>query len=266
MSVLTLVSHRLCPYVQRAAIALAEKRVAFRRIDVDLSNKPDWFREISPLGKVPLLRVVDGDRKVTIFESAVILEFLEETQPNGLHPADPIERARHRSWIEFGSSILDAIAAFYNAKTDADLRARGKDLSAMFARVESELVEGPWFTGETFSLVDAVYGPVFRYFDVLDRIGDFGIFDGKPRTMAWRDALSARPSIRAAVAPDYAERLAKFLSHRQGELSARMGTRMAGLRGAHPVGPEPSPPQLLLTHQSADWTPHKQLEKGNDAL
>ncbi|TGU31135.1 glutathione S-transferase family protein, partial [bacterium M00.F.Ca.ET.152.01.1.1] len=54
---LTLVSHHLCPYVQRAAIALAEKAVPFERVNVDLADKPDWFRAISPLGKVPLLRV-----------------------------------------------------------------------------------------------------------------------------------------------------------------------------------------------------------------
>jgi glutathione S-transferase len=47
---LTLISHTLCPYVQRAAIVLAEKGVAFERRDVDLANKPDWFKAVSPLG------------------------------------------------------------------------------------------------------------------------------------------------------------------------------------------------------------------------
>lgn len=54
---ITLVSFALCPYVQRAAIVLAEKNVPFTRIDVDLDDKPDWFRAISPLGKVPLLQI-----------------------------------------------------------------------------------------------------------------------------------------------------------------------------------------------------------------
>ena len=64
-----LVSHELCPYVQRAAIALAEKGVAFERADIDLAAKPDWFRAASPLGKVPLL-LVDGG--AVLFESAAI--------------------------------------------------------------------------------------------------------------------------------------------------------------------------------------------------
>ncbi len=54
---LELVSHYLCPYVQRAAIALAEKGVPFTRAYVDLADKPAWFTAISPLGKVPLLKV-----------------------------------------------------------------------------------------------------------------------------------------------------------------------------------------------------------------
>ncbi|TIS60565.1 MAG: glutathione S-transferase family protein, partial [Mesorhizobium sp.] len=111
---LTLVSHHLCPYVQRAAISLAEKGVPFERVKVDLANKPDWFKAISPLGKVPLLRVPSGGKEEVIFESAIILEFLEETEANPLHPADPLMKARHRAWIEFGSAILNAIGCFYS--------------------------------------------------------------------------------------------------------------------------------------------------------
>src|SRR5260370_16972647 len=82
---LRLISHKLCPYVQRAVIALTEKGASFERIDIDLANKPGWFLAISPLGRTPVLQVGD----VPIFESAVILQYLEETEPNPLHPAAP---------------------------------------------------------------------------------------------------------------------------------------------------------------------------------
>jgi len=114
---LRLISHKLCPYVQRAVIALSEKGVAFERIDIDLANKPDWFLAISPLGKTPVLQVGD----VAIFESAVILEYLEETQPHQVHPADPLRRAEHRGWIEFGSAILNDIAGFYVASDESNI-------------------------------------------------------------------------------------------------------------------------------------------------
>ncbi|UVK45983.1 glutathione S-transferase family protein [Mesorhizobium sp. AR07] len=220
---LILVSHPLCPYVQRAAISLAEKGVPFERVDIDLANKPDWFKAISPLGKVPLLRVQRDGEETVIFESAVILEFLEETQANPLHPADPYARARHRAWIEFGSAILNAISRFYSAQTEATFIAEGDALSAMFDRLEAELADaernGPWFAGERFSFVDAVHGPVFRYLDAFDRIGDFGILDDKPRVRAWREALSERRSIRQAVVSDYPQRLHAFLQAKGSHLS-----------------------------------------------
>jgi glutathione S-transferase len=211
---LKLISHKLCPYVQRAVIALTEKGVAFERIDVDLANKPDWFLEISPLGKTPVLLV--GDR--AIFESAVILEYLEETQPKPLHPADALVRAEHRAFIEFGSAVLNDIAGLYSAPDEPAFKARTAQLEAKFARLEAR-VAGPWFDGEKFSLVDAVFGPVFRYFDVFDEIGDFGILTDKPRLARWRANLAARPSVRSAVGANYPALLRDFIERRHSHLS-----------------------------------------------
>src|SRR3954449_13575081 len=149
---LKLISHKLCPYVQRAVIALTEKGVEFERIDVDLANKPDWFLALSPLGKTPVLQIGNA----AIFESAVILEYLEETQPNPLHPADPLKRAEHRAWIEFGSAVLNDIAGFYAAPDEATFNAKTTQLAQRFARLEERVVAEPWFDGETFSLVDTV--------------------------------------------------------------------------------------------------------------
>lgn len=219
---LTLVSHHLCPYVQRAAIALDEKGVAFERITVDLATRPGWFCAISPLGKVPLLRVGSTDGETVLFESAVILEYLEETQPHPLHPADPLPRARHRGWIEFGSAILNGIWRFYTASDAAALTAEARALGDQFARIEAELGSGPWFAGEPFSLVDAAFAPVFRYFDRFDAIADFGILAGKPKLARWREALAVRPSVSRAVAADYPQRLDAFMRARGGALSRLM--------------------------------------------
>jgi glutathione S-transferase len=215
---ITLVSHHLCPYVQRAAIALDEKQVVHERVYVDLSDKPEWFKAISPLGKVPLLRV--GSE--VLFESAVILEYLEETHDPPMHPPDPLARARHRAWIEFGSAILGDIWRFYTAPDGETLDARRDSLQAKFDWLEQNLSEGPYFAGERFHLVDAVYGPVFRYFDVFDRIADFGVFDDLVKVQAYRVALADRASVRVAVAEDYPHRLWDFLLARSSELSRRM--------------------------------------------
>lgn len=222
MQQLVLVSHHLCPYVQRAAICLEEKGVAFERVYVDLSNKPEWFTKISPLGKVPLLKVQKDGVEHIIFESAVILEYLEETEPHALHPQDALERARHRAWMEFGSQILNRIWNFYTAKDEKALSGQAQLLHDMFKRVDAELTDGPFFAGEHFSLVDAVYGPIFRYFDVFDQVGDFAVFAGLAHTQGWRTVLSQRASVKNAVTDDYNYRLLVFLKNRNSALSTRI--------------------------------------------
>ncbi len=215
---LTLVSFDLCPYVQRAAIVLAEKGVPFERIDVDLSNKPDWFKAISPLGKVPLLKV--GDE--VLFESAPIVEYLDETEGPALHPRDPLEKAKHRAWMEFGSSIL---ADLWTIETTGDQSAFEAKVAAVrekFARIEAVLGDGPYFGGASFTIVDAVFAPIFRYFDVFDGFADLGIFAGTPKVRAWRKALAERPSVHLAVVPDYADRLRAFLRRHNGQLARMM--------------------------------------------
>ncbi|RQR79136.1 glutathione S-transferase family protein [Burkholderia sp. Bp9012] len=228
---LVLASHVLCPYVQRAAIVLAEKEVPYERRDVDLARKPAWFLAISPLGKTPVLLV----NQAPIFESAVICEYLEETLPRPLHPQDPLHRAQHRSWMEFGSAILNAIGAFY-AAPDADaLERKQHELRVKFTQLDDALGDGPYFAGSHFCMVDAVFGPVFRYFDVFDTIADFGIFAQRPKIQAWRHALANRPSVIAAVSTDYPAALEKFLVARGSELSRLILAR----RSARPTASHP---------------------------
>ncbi len=215
---ITLISHSLCPYVQRIAIALVEKRVEHERRVVDLANKPQWFLDISPLGRTPVLQVGEA----ALFESGAILEYLEETMPNPLHPTDPVVRAHHRAWIGFGSECLNEIAGFYSAPDMQTLNVKAAALHARFSVMESQLGPGPWFEGMRFSLVDAVFAPVFRYFDTFDQIDDFGVFDGLTGTLAWRRALATRDSVRGAVAANYDTQLAAFLRRRGSALSQLM--------------------------------------------
>ncbi|WP_426231122.1 glutathione S-transferase family protein [Pararhizobium sp. DWP3-4] len=212
--VLTLISHHLCPYVQRASIVLAEKGVAFERTYIDLAAKPDWFLRISPLGKVPLLAIPRGRADAILFESAVICEYFEETQgPPALHPEDPLLRALHRGWMEFGSSILADLWVYETTKDPAQFEAKRQVLKAKFATLEQELGAGPYFAGSRFSMVDAVFAPVFRYFELFEALLPSGIFDGLPRVNAWRQMLAVRPSVVGAVEADYPERLLAFLRH-----------------------------------------------------
>lgn len=212
---LKIISHKLCPYVQRSIITLIEKQIPHEREYIDLAQKPDWFLKLSPLGKVPILLV---DEEV-LFESTVICEYLDEITPGTLHPSDPLTKAKHRSWIEFGSNLLAKIAVFYNAKDSQSFEASRQDLVASFQTLEAQLQASPYFAGETFSLIDAVYGPIFRYFAAFEQYQDFGFFDQTPKVSAWREALLQRPSVQQAVADNYFELLHTFLLQRRSFLS-----------------------------------------------
>jgi glutathione S-transferase len=209
---LKLISHKLCPYVQRAVIALTEKGVPFERIDIDLANKPDWFLKISPLGKVPVLRVATDDGEVALFESNVICEYIEETQAGAkLHPADALKRAEHRAWMEFGSAILGDLWGLETTTDPATFEGKRQAIAAKFARVEAALGEGPFFLGQNLGLVDAVFAPIFRYFDVFDELANLAVFAETPKVRAWRTVLAKRPSVRDAVSPEYPMLLRAFL-------------------------------------------------------
>ncbi len=210
-----LVTHVLCPYVQRSIIVLQEKDIPYTRTDIDLSNTPAWFKRLSPMNQVPLLLV----ESKALFESAVICEYLNEITSGSLHPQDPLEKAQHRAWIEFGSGILDSIAGLYNAKDETSFEMKRTEIQNKFQLVEQEISDTPFFSGEKFHLIDAVYGPIFRYFHVFDCIVDLAIFENLSKMNAWRETLQQRISVQRAVAPAYPELLLHFLRERKSYIS-----------------------------------------------
>lgn len=213
---LHLIAHAICPYVQRSIITLEEKNIPYTRTDIELADKPLWFNQKSPMGKVPVLLV---DEKHALFESAIICEYLDEITPNSLHPTDKLEKAYHRAWIEFGSSILSKIASLYNAKEADQFKNLHTEIQTKFVFLERELNAGPYFSGEEFHLIDAVYGPIFRYFEVFDRFSNLETFKTLPKCFLWRNALKERNSIKNAVSKDYPINLIQFLLSRESYIS-----------------------------------------------
>ncbi|MBB4606222.1 glutathione S-transferase [Xanthomonas arboricola] len=214
---LTLISHPLCPFVQRAAIVLLEHDVAFERVDIDLHAKPDWFLALSPTGKVPLLRIGQPDGSVaTLFESVVICDYLDETSGStSLYPRDPLQRAQQRAWIEFAAPTFADAWQFLNASDQASADTASAAFRGKLQKLEQALGQGPYFAGPTFGMVDVVFAPLLRYFGLLDPQVCQPIFAGLPRIAAWRAALAARHSVALAVGDDYAERFQQHLLKQQ---------------------------------------------------
>ena len=189
-----LVSFKTCPWVQRSAIVLREKKTEFELRHIEPDNRPDWFLAISPHKKVPVLRI---DDKLSLFESNAINEYLDEAIAPRLHPEDSIERAINRAWTDYVPTFASNVTGCAYAATEEAYKAAIAKIPDTFDRIEKALEKqgsGPFFNGAAYSLVDAAYAPFLQRYVFLDRIKKIGIMEKYLRLKAWCDALMARPS------------------------------------------------------------------------
>src|SRR5690348_1148643 len=203
MSKFLLVSFKTCPWVQRAAIVLREKNVAFEFRHIEPDNRPDWFLAISPHKKVPVLRV---DDTVSLFESNAIAEYLDETVQPRLHPEDPVARAVNRAWTDYIPTFAEGVTGCAYADSEADYRTAVAKIPTAFERLETALAKqgaGPFFSGANYSLGEPGYAPSLQRYVFLDRIRPLGRIEKFPRLKAWCEALMARPSTHSFPAAEF---------------------------------------------------------------
>ncbi len=196
---LHLTSFKTCPFVQRAVITLKHKNIDFDITYIDLADPPDWFLELSPLGKVPVLKV-DGE---VLFESAVINEYIDEITGGELQPRDPLARAKNRAWIEFASNMLGNLYMMKMSKDEENYNRYREQLVDQLHRLEKNVGDGPWFNGQGFSLTDTAFAPLFRQNSVAD--GKLSVLDAAamPRICAWAERLLALPEVRDSVVDEF---------------------------------------------------------------
>ncbi len=201
-----LISSPTCPWVQRAVIVLRVKQVDYDVTYINLQEKPDWFLEISPHGKVPVLKV---DKQI-LFESNAIAEFLDESFEPRLHPSDPVKRAKNRAWTDFLPDFSKDFVAINYAKSLETLSQAIENVRPRLARLEVALTDdrindGPYFNGADFSLVDAAYGPFFQRHNICESVLQTNILKAFPKTKAWSDALLLDDRVVGAVPEEFSQ-------------------------------------------------------------
>ncbi len=193
-----LYEHPLSPYAQKVKIALAEKGVEFEsRLPDLLAGVDEAFRRASPRGEVPVL--VDG--QTSVFDSTIILEYIEECWPTPpLLPPTAAQRAHARMLEEVCDTYYEAINwGVYEVQVFK--RASGKLAETLLARaraqtagvnayLERHLGSDPYFNGETFGWADIGIVPAVNA----------AAFVGNPpaagsRLEAWLERVRARPSV-----------------------------------------------------------------------
>ena len=213
---LELISFKLCPFVQRSVITLKSKNAPYRIRYVDLADPPNWFLQLSPSKKVPLL-LIDGAQ--VLFESSVINEFIDEVTPGRLHPEDPLQRALNRSWIEYGSNCLTDTLHMTTVDSADEFSKVVQTHNEKLARVESEFGEGPFFNGADFSLVDAAYAPLFMRLELLGRYSPVIFKQQLPKLLRWSEALLNLPAVTESVVAEFSQLYEALIRRRGGYLS-----------------------------------------------
>lgn len=203
MSALKLYSAERCPFAQRTRIVLNEKGLEAELIEIDLDDKPAWFAEVSPYGKVPLLEH-DGTR---IYESSIVNQYLDEVFPEPpLLPAEPGRRALARIWIDFAD--VRWTPTNYKMLLEQDAERQGalvesfrEQLRFMEHEGLAKLGPGPYWMGPEFSLVDAAFYPHFERLGALEHYRGPILPAECTRLRAWAEAVAERPSVRTLSHP-----------------------------------------------------------------
>lgn len=151
-SLMTLYSNKLCAYSHRVRIVLAEKGVVAEEVEVDPNYPHEDVATLNPYGTVPML----VDRDLVLYESNVILEYLEERFPHPpLMPVYPVSRARSRLMLiridRDWYSIADRIM---RSTSEIDKKAAQRELTDSILSIAPVFSDTPFFLSEEFTLVD----------------------------------------------------------------------------------------------------------------
>ena len=197
-----LYDHPLSPYAQKVKLALIEKGIEFETMlpaNLGSGEAATEFTRANPRAEVPAL--VDGN--VLIFDSTIILEYIEEKWPApALLPATPGERARvrmvedamdtHYEAINWG---LAEIAFFERASGQLAQQinaAAAEQVAGWHAWLESQLGDATWFNGESFGWGDISVIPY------INGSAGFGLAPPRGSKLAdWTTRANARASVKS---------------------------------------------------------------------
>jgi len=216
---LAFLGNGLSPYAQYPMIVMEEKGIAYVATPVDLANKPQWFVEQVPTGRVPALRLGDG---TVLCESAAIVEYLEDAYAAPMLPADPVQRARHRMWAQVAGEIVSGLADVYMAPDGTRLAAATEILARRLAILDRGLADWPVpVAGRTMSLADARNAPWTVRYDALVRAGALRpLVDAHPRLRDYVARLRTQPSLLRTTPDGFDALFAASVKRRGGAIAA----------------------------------------------
>ena len=213
-----LISFDLCPFVQRSAILLAEKGIPFVTTYIDLSQKPEWFLQISPLGKVPTLRIGD----TVLFESMVIAEYLDEVYPPSLHPTDLLQKAKNRAWAEYSSTLFMDLYNLCLCQDEGAFTQLLQQFNLKLSRLEEQITIGPYFNGHDPKIIDFCIAPLFQRMELIEGSAGPALSSGYKNLSLWSKHLLERPSVQSSVPEQFDQKYISYIQKQDGVLAAQL--------------------------------------------
>jgi glutathione S-transferase len=210
---LVLYGSNLSPFVRKVRVVLAEKAIAYSLEQINPFRQPPEFQAISPLKRIPVLRDSDWPDGVSLPDSSVIVDYLENIHPEpALFPKAPFERARALWFEEYIDGAVFAamgpnlffervVKKFLRQTPDEALcrKTIAESLPPYFDYLERELGDKPFLAGGIFSIADIAVGSVMVNFYHAGETLDAARW---PRLAAYVAGLHARPIFAALIAEE----------------------------------------------------------------
>jgi glutathione S-transferase len=190
------------PYARKTRVVLAEKKIDFEFVVDSPWTSETQVARYNPLGKIPVLVMDDGS---TLFDSRVIVEYLDSVTPNNrLIPQPGRARIEVKRWEALADGVMDAAAAAFleakrpEAERSAAWIARQRDKVVLgLKEMARELADRPWCQGNAMTLADVACGCALGY--LAFRFPDIDWRAEHPNLARLYDKLMQRPSFAETV-------------------------------------------------------------------
>lgn len=202
-----IVSFKICPFVQRVTALLEAKNISYDIEFISLSDKPQWFLDMSPNGQVPILITDSG---AALFESDAIVEYIEEAYPPLQANITVEEKAANRAWSYLASKNY-LVQCSAQRSPDADtLKERTSKLGTAFDRIERHLGDTDYFNSDAIGMVDIAWLTLLHRADIIESRTGYDFLGDRPKLKKWQKTLLNTGLATKSVAPDFEEAFTAF--------------------------------------------------------
>ncbi|WP_444998548.1 glutathione S-transferase family protein [Aliikangiella sp. IMCC44359] len=221
-----LVSFSICPYVQKVAFCMQQLGVDYKlRYINPYKEKPDWFVDVSPAGKVPVLVVVEKDNEIkdqkVLFESSVILEYLNDVSNNRFMPDDSYEKAIYRIKLKSVESLQSQLGGLFSQESEGLFSEKADLIRCSINDFESNIVDILSDEKENAGLLTFASAPFFFVIRLIEQITDYEILSSKSLIGKFANQIISSDTFKQTICESYYSDLASFFSAKKSFLSER---------------------------------------------